>query len=210
MSPPSSRRRRARARRPRTRSRWRRGPRVDADDVEAVGEGVGQDGRHADGEVGRGAAGPARVDEQGADAVVLAAGEGAGEAEREGVACRVVVVDRDLEGAAVGGRSPPTRSCPRRRRRAVGVAVVASGRHARQVIVGRCGSPPLPARTRPRRGRAGRSGCGEAQVAAEHPLTAGSTPVVGAVNLRCRHARPASTRARSSPIRGSPPPSRPT
>ena len=44
-------------------------PRVDADDVEPLDDLVGQQQPHGDGEVGRGAAWPARVDEQGADAV---------------------------------------------------------------------------------------------------------------------------------------------
>ena len=146
-----------------------------------------QDGRHADGEVGPGAAGPARVDEQGADAVVLAAGRGAGEAEREGVACRVVVVDRDLEGAAV---ALPQSS--RDRVLAAAAGLVGVGRHARQVIVGRARSPRLPAHG-PRRGRAGRSGC-------RRGSGGGGAPADGIrVDSRCRRAQP-SLSARSASI----------
>ena len=129
---------------------------------------------------------------------------GTGEAEREGVACRGVVVDRDLEGAAVGAAAvlPPDRVL------AAAAGLVGVGRHARQVIVGRCEIAPgfLGARGRDEDEQGGQD-AGEAQVAAEHPLTvSGSTPLsarsTGVVGGS------ASIHSPASPIRGSPPPCR--
>ena len=76
-------------------------PRVPADDVETVEQLVAEVEAGLLDEHGPRHAGPSRVDEQGADAIVLVPGRAALHEEVDGALGGIVVVERDGEGAAL-------------------------------------------------------------------------------------------------------------
>ncbi|MCZ7526349.1 MAG: hypothetical protein M5U14_08230 [Acidimicrobiia bacterium] len=82
---------------------------VPPDDVEAVGELLGEEARRRRGQLGARGAGAPRVHQEGADPIVGVSGRRPGQGELHRLAAGVVVVERHLQAGALEARAarPP-------------------------------------------------------------------------------------------------------